>query len=76
MHSQSRQVQPQGLRDVKINHRVFRTEAGFECDCTGSAMYKIIFATFVPGPITPGIEVITKLDMAHQALPAIDDHYA
>jgi hypothetical protein len=26
-------------------------------------MFKILFAIFVPGPITPGIEVITKLDV-------------
>jgi hypothetical protein len=30
-------------------------------------MFKILFAIFVPGPTTPGIEVITKLDVAHQA---------
>jgi hypothetical protein len=27
-------------------------------------MFKILFAIFVPGPTTLGIEVITKLDMA------------
>jgi hypothetical protein len=32
-------------------------------------MFKILFAIFVPGPTTPGIEVITKLDVAHQAPP-------
>ena len=26
-----------------------------------------VFAIFVPGPTTPGIEAITKLDVAHQA---------
>jgi hypothetical protein len=39
-------------------------------------MFKILFAIFVPGPTTPGIEVITKLDVAHQAPPAIVDLYA
>jgi hypothetical protein len=34
---------------------------------TGSVMFKILFAIFVPRPTTPGIEVITKLDVAHQA---------
>jgi len=34
---------------------------------TGSVMFKISFAIFVPGPTTPGIEVITKLNVAHQA---------
>ncbi len=34
---------------------------------TGSVMFKILFAIFVPGPTTPGIKVITKLDVAHQA---------
>jgi hypothetical protein len=33
----------------------------------GPLMFKILFAIFVPGPTTPGIEVITKLDVAHQA---------
>ena len=33
---------------------------------TGSVMFKILFAIFVPGPTTPGIEVITKLDVVHQ----------
>jgi len=35
---------------------------------TGSIMFKILFAIFVPRPTTPGIEVITKLDVAHQAV--------
>ena len=30
-------------------------------------MFQILFAIFVPGPTTPGIEVITKLDVAHKA---------
>ena len=30
-------------------------------------MFQILFAIFVPGPTTPGIEVITKLDVAHEA---------
>jgi hypothetical protein len=34
---------------------------------TGSVMFKILFAIFVPGPSTPGIKVITKLDVAHRA---------
>jgi hypothetical protein len=37
---------------------------------TGSVIFKILFAIFVPGPTTPlvpGIEVITKLDVAHPA---------
>jgi hypothetical protein len=31
---------------------------------TGSVIFKILFAIFVPGPTTPGVEVITKLDVA------------
>lgn len=31
-------------------------------------MFKILFAIFVPGPTTPGIKVITKLDVAPQYL--------
>jgi hypothetical protein len=34
---------------------------------TGSVMFKTLFAIFVPGPSSPGIKVITKLDVAHQA---------
>ena len=34
---------------------------------SGSAMFKILFAIFVPGPTTPGIKVITKLDVAHHS---------
>jgi hypothetical protein len=33
---------------------------------TGSVMFKILFAIFVPEPTTPGIEIITKLDVAHR----------
>ena len=35
-----------------------------------------MFAIFVPGPTTPGIKVITKLDIAHQVPPATVDLYA
>ena len=38
-------------------------EANFASDC----MSKILFAIFVPGPTTPSIEVITKLDVAHHS---------
>jgi hypothetical protein len=40
-------------------------EVDFECDFldTGSVLFKIFLAIFVPGP---GIGVITKLDVAHQ----------
>jgi hypothetical protein len=31
---------------------------------------------FVPGPTTPGVEVITKLDMAYTVLPATVGLYA
>lgn len=41
-----------------------RVDAGLN---TGSVMFKILFAIFVPGPTTSGIEVITKLDVEHQA---------
>jgi hypothetical protein len=34
---------------------------------TGSVMFKILVAILVPRPTTPGIKVITKLDVAHQA---------
>jgi hypothetical protein len=34
----------------------------------GSGMFKILFAIFVPRLTTPDIKVITKLNMAHQAL--------
>jgi len=34
------------------------------------SMFKILFAIFVPGPTAPGIGVITKLDVAHQASAA------
>ena len=30
----------------------------------GSVMFNILFVTFLPGLTTPGIEVITKLDIA------------
>ena len=43
---------------------------------TGSIMFKILFTIFVPGPTTPGIAVITMLDVAHQAALAIVDLYA
>jgi hypothetical protein len=33
----------------------------------GTHVFKILFAIFVPGPITPGIKVITKLNVAHLA---------
>lgn len=29
-------------------------------------MFKILFANSVPGPTTPGIEVIAELDVAHR----------
>jgi hypothetical protein len=46
-----------------------RVDAGLNATLdTGSVMFKILFAIFVPGPTTPGIEVITKLDVAHQCL--------
>ena len=32
---------------------------------TESVIFNILFAIFVPRPTTPGIEVITKLDVAH-----------
>jgi hypothetical protein len=44
-------------------------EVHFEYDFldTGSVMFKIFPAIFVPGPTAPGIGVIiTKLDVAHQ----------
>jgi hypothetical protein len=44
-----------------------RVDAGLNATLdTGSVIFKILFAIFVPGPTTPGIEVITKLDVAHQ----------
>ena len=39
-------------------------------------LFKILFAIFVPEPTTPGIKVITKLDIAHQVPPATVDLYA
>jgi hypothetical protein len=30
-----------------------------------SVIFKTLFAIFVPGPSSPGIKVITKLDVAH-----------
>jgi hypothetical protein len=53
------------------NHGLF--EADFELYYTGSAMFKILFAIFVP---EPGIQVITKPDVAHQAPPATVGLYA
>jgi len=50
------------------NHGLF--EADFELYYTGFATFKILFAIFVSKPITPGIQVITKPDVAHQAPPA------
>jgi hypothetical protein len=45
-----------------------RFDAGLNATLdTGSVLFKILFAILVPGPTTPGIEVITKLDVAHQA---------
>jgi hypothetical protein len=41
----------------------------------GSVLLKILFTIFVPGPTTPGIEVITKLDVAHQVPLATVDLY-
>jgi len=35
---------------------------------TGSVVFKVSFAIFVPGPTTPGIEVITTPDVAHHKL--------
>jgi hypothetical protein len=50
-----------------------RVDAGLNATLdTGPAMFKILFAIFVPGlttPLVPGIKVITKLDVAHQAQP-------
>jgi hypothetical protein len=43
-----------------------RFDAGLNANLdTRSVMFKILFAIFVLGPTTPGIEVITKLDVAH-----------
>jgi hypothetical protein len=48
------------MRDDKVD---------FECDFwTQGLMFKIVFAIFVPGPTTPGVEVITKLDVAHHRI--------
>ena len=38
-----------------------RVDAGLNA----TIMFKILFAISVPRPTTPGIEVITKLDVAH-----------
>ncbi len=46
-----------------------RVDAGLNATLDiGSVMFKILFAIFMPGPTTPGIEIITKLDVAYQAL--------
>jgi hypothetical protein len=46
-----------------------RVDAGLNVTLDiGSAMFKI--GIFVTGPTTPGIRVITKLDVAHQTPPA------
>ena len=43
-----------------------RFNAGLNANLdTGSVMFKISFAIFVPRTTTLGIEVITKLDVAH-----------
>ena len=43
-----------------------RFDAGLNATLdTGSVMFKILFAIFVPGLTTPGIKLITKLDVAH-----------
>jgi hypothetical protein len=71
----------------KIKTKRVKCDTGFATYCTvdaglnatldtGSVMFKILFAIFVPGPTTPGIEVITKLDVAHQAPPATVGLYA
>jgi hypothetical protein len=45
-----------------------RVDAGLNATLdTRFAMFKILFAIFVPGPTMPAIKVITKLDVAHQA---------
>ena len=47
-----------------------RVDAGLNATLdTGSVMFKILFAIFVPEP-TPSIEVITKPDVAHRVSPA------
>jgi hypothetical protein len=52
-----------------------RVDAGLNATLdTGSIMCK--FAIFVPRATTPGIEVITKLDVAHQAPLATVGLYA
>lgn len=43
---------------------------------TRSVMFKILFPIFVPGPTTLSIEIITKLDVAHQGPPATVSLYA
>jgi hypothetical protein len=64
---------PRNIGQFK-NHGLFK--ADFELYYTGSAMFKILFTIFVPKPTTLGIQVITKLDVAHQAPPATVGLYA
>jgi hypothetical protein len=54
-----------------------RIDAGLNATLdTGSVMFKILLTIFVPGPTSPGIKVITKLDVAHQAPQYLQPHLA